>query len=206
MIDAVSATLERAQPIRDRWTSLDGRTADRGERNCRMLAARLRKLKVVEARSLLQQLDLQIVVEEERIMASCSLPRLLALVEVPQDTIEECARLPISIPTHIKRRGQELRLRFAMPGSSPARRDPQLIQLMVKAQEARRELAALGPDSSKDHRRELGRLARLSYLAPDIIAAILEGQQPEDLTPRRLIRSFGLPLAWGEQRRMLGFN
>jgi hypothetical protein len=125
---------------------------------------------------------------------------------VPHDNIEECVRVPISIPTRIKRRGQELRLRFAIPGSRPARRDPQLIQLMVKAHEARRELAELGTDSSKDHRRELGRLARLSYLAPDIIAAILEGRQPEDLTPRRLIRSFGLPRAWDEQRRMLGFN
>jgi DNA invertase Pin-like site-specific DNA recombinase len=206
VIDAVSATLEQAQPVRDRWTLLEGRTADRGERNCRVLATRLRKLKVGEARSLLLQLDLQIVVEEERIIASCSLPRLLALADVPHDNIEECVRVPISIPTRIKRRGQELRLRFAIPGSRPARRDPQLIQLMVKAHEARRELAELGTDSSKDHRRELGRLARLSYLAPDIIAAILEGRQPEDLTPRRLIRSFGLPRAWDEQRRMLGFN
>jgi hypothetical protein len=76
VINAVSATLEQARPVRDRWTLLEGRTADRGERNCRMLATRLRKLKVGEARSLLLQLGLQIVVEEERIIASCSLRRL----------------------------------------------------------------------------------------------------------------------------------
>jgi hypothetical protein len=205
VIDAVSATLAQAQPIRDRWTSLDARTADRGERNCRMLAARLRKAKVGEARSLLQQLDLQIVVEEERILASCSMVRLLALVEVPQDTIEERARLPISIPTRIRRRGQELRLLFNNPASKLAKRDPHLIGLLVKAHDAKRQLTELGPVADNGHRRELLRFARLSYLAPDIIAAILEGRQPEDLGTRQLLRTTGLPLCWNEQRRLLGF-
>lgn len=48
------------------------------------------------------------------------------------------------------------------------------------------------------------RLARLNYLAPDIIAAILDGEQPADLTRKRLMQ-IDLPTDWVLQRRLLGF-
>jgi site-specific DNA recombinase len=48
------------------------------------------------------------------------------------------------------------------------------------------------------------RLVRLNYLAPDIIASILDGTQPSDLTRRRLMES-DIPMDWSLQRRMLGF-
>lgn len=50
----------------------------------------------------------------------------------------------------------------------------------------------------------LPRLVRLNYLAPDIIAAILDGRQPADLTGSRLM-STDLPMDWSLQRRLLGF-
>ena len=46
---------------------------------------------------------------------------------------------------------------------------------------------------------------KLSYLAPDIIEAILAGTQPRSLTRRRLA-SIDLPIDWREQRKMLGFG
>jgi site-specific DNA recombinase len=49
------------------------------------------------------------------------------------------------------------------------------------------------------------RLFRLTLLAPDILSAILNGEQPPDLTARRLMDDTRLPLDWGEQRRRLGF-
>jgi site-specific DNA recombinase len=49
------------------------------------------------------------------------------------------------------------------------------------------------------------RLVRLSYLAPDIIQAILDARQPCDLTPDKLLAHSRLPLAWNEQRTVLGF-
>src|SRR5689334_11867262 len=49
------------------------------------------------------------------------------------------------------------------------------------------------------------RLVRLSYLAPDITQAILDGRQPRDLTADKLLVHSRLPLTWDEQRRMLGF-
>ena len=46
---------------------------------------------------------------------------------------------------------------------------------------------------------------RLSYLAPDITKAILDGRQPRDLTADKLLAHSRLPLAWHEQRSVLGF-
>jgi len=48
-------------------------------------------------------------------------------------------------------------------------------------------------------------LMRLSYLAPDIIADILAGRQPPELSVKRLLRtSQDLPLDWPGQRAFLG--
>ena len=49
------------------------------------------------------------------------------------------------------------------------------------------------------------RLVRLSYLAPDITQAILEGRQPRELNADKLLAHSRLPLAWSEQRTALGF-
>lgn len=48
------------------------------------------------------------------------------------------------------------------------------------------------------------RLVRLNYLAPDIVAAIVDGTQPAGLTRRRMMEC-DLPLDWALQRRLLGF-
>ena len=49
------------------------------------------------------------------------------------------------------------------------------------------------------------RIVRLSYLAPDITQAILDGRQPCDLTADKLLAHSRLPLAWHKQRTLLGF-
>jgi hypothetical protein len=48
------------------------------------------------------------------------------------------------------------------------------------------------------------RILDLAFLAPDITAAILDGHQPPDLTVQRLLKMPDLPLAWADQRRLLG--
>jgi site-specific DNA recombinase len=49
------------------------------------------------------------------------------------------------------------------------------------------------------------RLVRLSYLAPDITEAILDGRHPRGLTADKLLAHSRLPLGWHEQRNVLGF-
>ena len=48
------------------------------------------------------------------------------------------------------------------------------------------------------------RLVRLNYLAPDIVAAILDGEQPGDLSRKKLMQ-MDLPIDWSLQRQLLGF-
>lgn len=48
------------------------------------------------------------------------------------------------------------------------------------------------------------RAMRLNYLAPDIIAAIMDGRQPADLTRTKLLNS-SIPTDWAQQRVLLGF-
>ena len=46
----------------------------------------------------------------------------------------------------------------------------------------------------------------LAFLAPDIVAAILAGTQPVDLTTELLTKRTDLPLSSAEQRALLGFD
>lgn len=53
--------------------------------------------------------------------------------------------------------------------------------------------------------RYVGRLLPLAFLAPDIVESILAGNQPVDLTAEVLLRRTDLPLAWTDQKALLGF-
>jgi hypothetical protein len=50
------------------------------------------------------------------------------------------------------------------------------------------------------------RLFRLSFLAPDITKAILQGRQPTELSAIKLMRAGRFASAWSDQRRQLGFS
>jgi len=45
------------------------------------------------------------------------------------------------------------------------------------------------------------RIFSYAFLAPDIVEAILDGRQPQDLTLEKLRKK--LPMSWAEQRTML---
>lgn len=53
--------------------------------------------------------------------------------------------------------------------------------------------------------RYVARVIPLAFLAPDIVASILAGTQPIDVTAQKLIKQIDLPLDWAEQRALLGF-
>ena len=92
------------------------------------------------------------------------------------------------------------------------RRDDKLVALVAEAKQAR-QLILASPDQSiaaiaASHgrcRTRLGKLGAMSCLAPDIVTAIVEGRQPAMLTARTL-QDIDLPLAWTDQRALLGFN
>ncbi len=72
---------------------------------------------------------------------------------------------------------------------------------------ARDRMVTGTPDALVDgySRQHLTRLARLGFLAPYIVSAIVEGRQPPALSGRRLLRFASLPIDWADQRRLLGF-
>jgi hypothetical protein len=88
-----------------------------------------------------------------------------------------------------------------------------LVELIKEAFAIRNQLLSGSDDSIEAMSGRLGmnkgRLAsliRLSYLAPEIVGALLAGRHPIELTPTRLLRmSKNMPQDWTEQRRFLGF-
>jgi site-specific DNA recombinase len=118
------------------------------------------------------------------------------------------AAISIKLPAHLAHRGPELRL--IIPASADLDRtpDPVLVKLVVLARTAQKSLVSGEPDPLISHygKRHLWQLLRISWLAPDIIAAIMNGTQPATLTGRRLLRATDIPLNWKAQRAHFQFN
>ena len=150
-------------------------------------------------------LGVAIVVHPDRIEATISQRLLVAALDsAPPAAEDDGVRLPITIPTKADRRGHNLKLILRTEKERPFRIDPDLIALLQKAEATRRQLfATLNPAQRPD--REAERIARLAFLAPDIVTAILEGRQPPSLTPRRLFKYASIPFDWESQRQTLGF-
>ena len=114
----------------------------------------------------------------------------------------------IQVPARIVRKGRALKLvlPFDKRASSPS--NAVLLKLVAQAHAAQRAVLAGEPDplTSGYTDRYVYKLLRLSWLAPDIIEAIVDGRQPPDLVGRGLLRAADVPLDWTEQRRMFGFD
>ena len=114
----------------------------------------------------------------------------------------------VVLAASLARRGSEVKLVVSPNDGAPERQpDAVLLKLVFlarAAQQARMEGRedALVRHYSKAH---LQQLLRISWLAPDILAAITQGTQPVTLTGRRLLRTTNIPLGWQEQRELLGF-
>jgi len=170
------------------------------------LAGNLDGMAVVELHKLLHQAQLRVTVTREAVRAEFDLASLAAWVGVDLD---EHRTIALSIATSRATWGHEPRLRLDPPAGAPAN-DPHLVQLIARGFAARDQLLAMTEDDVRDmpttQLRHLERIARLAYLAPDIIKTILDGRQPRQVTARVLSRLGALPLAWSDQRKMLGFS
>ena len=117
----------------------------------------------------------------------------------------------LTVPLARRRAGRDTRLLIDRPGATQA--DPALVRVLVRAHAFKAKLLRSGEASLTETSRTEGisrsyltRLARLAFLAPEIVCAILDGRQPAQLTAARLIRFTRLPLDWSEQRKVLGFG
>src|SRR5918994_7177642 len=126
----------------------------------------------------------------------------------------EIETLTIRIPIRLQRRGGRKLIMApegaAVPVPKP-RRDDTLINALVRAHRWRRKIESGQAKSITDLAEQEGvtvayvcRLLPLTCLAPDIVAAILDGRQPQGL---RLADVLGNgPLAWNAQRETWGFS
>ncbi len=125
----------------------------------------------------------------------------------------EIAPIIISTAAVRVRRGHQIRL--IIPGPATAKtvernRDPKLVALIGDSITARdlvlsssgKSLQQIASENGRCRKR-LAKLLAVSFLAPDIVTAIVEGRQPSTLTPTALL-AVDLPMAWHEQRSLLG--
>ncbi len=128
------------------------------------------------------------------------------------DTAQPVKPLTLSVPARLKRTGLQTKLLIEGVSSDKAKPDPSLIKVIVKSQALREKfiqggdtLGAIAADATLSSS-YFTRLVRLSFLAPDITKAIVEGRHPPELTARRLMRDTRqIPVLWDDQRRALGF-
>jgi hypothetical protein len=148
--------------------------------------------------------------QDERIMIGLDAGALLTMT-LGSDAgmlalqLQDTSRITITVPVAIRRRGQELRLVHQPPGPVPGEVDATLVALIARAHQARGTLMERPEEVSDAERPHLTRLARLSYLAPNLQAAILDGRQPSQLSARQLLRTDQMPVCWKMQRQVLGF-
>jgi DNA invertase Pin-like site-specific DNA recombinase len=116
------------------------------------------------------------------------------------------------VPIWVRRAGREITMRIDSTAPfAAAKPDARLIKLLIKARRFNARLLNSDDVPFAVLAKQEGvspsyftRLVRLSYLAPDITEAILDGRQPRDLTTDKLLAHSRLPLGWHEQRTVLG--
>jgi hypothetical protein len=180
------------------------------------LVAKLLHGSKFERRSLLSTLVRRIELYGDRLEVEARLPALIdpagvaSLSEEAGDFLE----MPLTIPITTSRAGGEVMLLLPpSPRAGNSSQDPALIALVAKAWAARQTLTSSPGLNVAEAADAMGLkldyfrvLVRISFLAPDIIAAIVEGRQPATLTRQKLARMTDLPLVWEAQRSALGFT
>jgi hypothetical protein len=113
----------------------------------------------------------------------------------------------------MKRRGVETRIVFTAGNEPPRKVDPALLKAVARARVWFDELASGRVHSLAEVARNEGiakryveRLSRLAFVAPAIVEAICQGQQPAELSAETLLNRINLPLEWLAQRHTLGIG
>ena len=184
----------------------------------RRLADTWDDLEPPRAAATLRKIISRVSVHADRIEISLSQAGLAAVL-LPNNALAIAglsapdSRTPVvvNIAAALRRVGQEMKL--VVEGTRTTRQsDPSLARLLHQAIQFREQflsrhdagIAALAEEAgvSGSH---FTRVMRLGFLAPDVIAAIADGQHPLHLNATKLAAETRLPLLWDDQRRILGF-
>jgi hypothetical protein len=187
-----------------------------GQAKCRLQTAAATGA-LLEAAMVLQQIEVltrlvkRIVVRKDSIEVEVRVAAIWSAELVAFDADEEIHR--IEVPAQLKRCGMAVRLIVRPSGKSVTRGvDEKLVALISKAQDWFDRLSSGRSDSARAIAQQeqfasagyVMRVIHLAFLAPDIVQAIVRGEQPMELTADRLIKMGPLPVAWADQRILLG--
>jgi DNA invertase Pin-like site-specific DNA recombinase len=126
-----------------------------------------------------------------------------------QPVAESGPTLILAISARLKRTGMETRLLIDGPHGV---RDPDrsLCRLLAQAHKYHAMVMQSAGKTMGQFAAEAGvsgsyfaRILRLSFLAPEIVKAILHGRQPIALTAKGLVNGTQIPIAWSDQRTIL---
>src|SRR5262249_14688974 len=120
--------------------------------------------------------------------------------------------ITFTVPARLKRAGKETRLLVDGAGGGGRRQpDHSLHRLLARAyryndmvmRSAGKTMGQLAADAGVGGS-YFTRILRLSFLAPAVVKAILHDRHPIELTAKRLASQLRFPVAWDEQRALLG--
>ncbi len=128
------------------------------------------------------------------------------------DAVEEDLLVRLNVPARLKRTSMEMKL--VIDGDAePKIADAGLLRILARAHLIGKRFDENANSTLEDiaARENISssyvvRLIRLNYLAPDIVAAILAGKQPAEMTANKLMADTRLPLDWRDQRAMMGYS
>jgi hypothetical protein len=214
VLDRLRAFFSSRTDIGDALTPLDleARAFDAALRNAFTLSKRWLAMPPVEMKSLVLDIVERVTIAANRIDIWLNRAKIAAALEAGGGSQRpDIDPITLSIEAKLRRAGKGKRLVIA--NGAEAEVNAGLVELIKDAFTIRIQLLSGSDDSIEAMSGRLGMnkcrltsLIRLSYLAPDIVRALLEGRQPIELTPTRLLRlSKDLPHDWSEQRHVLGF-
>ena len=106
--------------------------------------------------------------------------------------------------------GKQVRLVLGNDNNDQQKPDERLIQEIVRARRWFDDLSngratSIAELAKREHCSApyISLKISLAFLAPDIVQSIIDGTQPQALTPERLKKACPLPISWEEQRAIL---
>ena len=190
---------------------LDANSLDHALKISEKLAHKLQPLSQSDLKKLLQKIIQKITISQNEISLTLAPDQILKVLGVELKGEQPIVKpTTLTVEAMLRRAGKGKRL--IITNTPPAEINDHLIELIKEAISVRQKLLSnpeLCVESLTDqldvYKGRITSLVKLSWLAPKIMRAILEGHQPLDLTPSRLLRlAKDLPISWDDQHRLLG--
>lgn len=169
----------------------------------------------IKLREVVRTVIANLIVHDDRVIASLKPTEVVTLLlgdEYNVPAARPLGTIELTIDAKLRRAGKGIRL--VVGGGVAAQPDGQMVALLRDAH-ATRDCLMSGRDDTIDamakrlgiKRDYLSAHMRLTYLAPDIVRALVAGRHPEGLTPAGLLsKCKDLPHDWQLQRAVLGID